>query len=477
MKRDHLLKIAIFLTCLALLIPIGVYAWTGTFTRYLADDYCFSAALKNDGFWTAQWNFYQTTSSRYPVIFLIGLSEFFGDRAITILPALAIIAWVASLWYLLRSLPLHLPRGSALAGALLIVFICIFQAPNRLQSIYWRSGMPTYTLPLILLCFLSGWMIHLYRRSLTGHKPGILTLLTVTLLAWIAGGCSETYAALQTGLFAMGITAASIWLKAYPRRSALKLLIPALVGALAAMLILFISPANTYRMAYFPEHPTLPVLIFYSLRHALAFVFHTFKDQPLPVLYTLALPAFFTFALGAFASGKSAVSLRRFLRWAEWVPVVTYLLMVCIVAPSMYAQSAYPENRALIEARFILTSDMVVFSAMVGWILGRGLTWLGRRRQIIAMAGLILIVLAAFYPLRAAWNGIHEAETDRAWAQAWDIRDEAIRTQIAAGKQEIIVTALDSRSGLMEMGEDPSMWVNTCAGEYYQVRTIKANLP
>lgn len=464
-------RLALIFGCLAFGVALAAFAYTGTFTRYWADDYCYNAALESDGFWKAQWRFYQHTSDRYSVIPLVGLSEIFGPSAIRFWPVTAVILLVSSLtWAFYQA-------GKALNGrfswleclllAEIAAFFTLWQAPNLFQILYWRTGMLTYLMPLIFLAFLAGWLMREARRE----RAPMWKLFLVGLLAFFAGGFSETNAALQAGF--LGLVAVGVWVGR--RAGTARLLVAAaLAGTLLAMVTLFLSPSNALRMVHMPESASLPVLVTQSFRFGVDFIRDTFVTQPLPTLVSLLAPL----AFGAAYQHLRPLQLPAWRFWlaAALILLVTYLLVVCCMAPSVYVEVAYPEPRALIAARFALTLGL----ALVGWLVGASAVRIAAdlpawNPGLASAAGLLAVILLAatsLYPLRATRAILAEVPAYQERAQAWDLRDQEIRRQIAAGELDVTVNALDSIAGLMEFRAEPDGFPNNCAAGAYQIRSI-----
>jgi len=502
MKSQRLVNGFLVFVCLALAAPLVGYAVVGTTARYRADDFCHSADIFTEGFWKAQAVVYMTTSDRYAVEPLVGISELFGRSAIRLLPALVIALWLAGMVWTLRQgakaakLPLRWPVIILLAE--LLVFFTLLEAPSRFQSLYWRAGMLTYLCPLVANTMLSGYLLkHL-------AKPPRLAYLGAVLMAFYAGGFSETSAALQTGAYALALLAALPWMKGALNKPALTLLASALAGSLLALLALYLSPAAHLRQANFAAPPDLLTLAAFSLSYGLDFMVDTFKVVPLPSLVSFGMASLLSFYIlvapshviaspeGAkqFGDGVRLLSpsgvlrdrfarndiVRLFLKLVAAL-LAGYLLIVCTMAPSMYAYQAYPEPRALITSRFVMVALMV----WMGWLAGEALFWLDNRLQIshftYGLGTLLLLAFLSLYPLRAALQTRQEYAEYQARAIAWDERDRAIQAAIANGEQQLTVVALDSIGAIGDLSPDPQHWANECAARFYGVRSIVAYLP
>lgn len=451
----------------AFLVPLGVYALTGFYTRYWADDYCFSQVLQDYSYWQAQVVFYQTTSSRFSVIPLIGITEFFGPGAIRWLPALNLAFLWGGFFSLLAALArwvrVQKPRLVAVLAATGLLFFLVLLAPNRLQVFYWRSGLFTYSFPLGLLAFNLAFVL---RRWGQDGSPS-WALAATGVLAFLAGGASETFGAMQTGLLGLAFLLALAALRGDARRHALALTGAALAGSVIALAVIFVSPSNQLRQVHFPPPPDLLTLVRMSLWHAFDFAVSSLRSQPLPNLVLLALGG----AVGLLLPSSYDK------RWRVWalvlIPLVGYILLVAVVSPSAYAQSASPEARALIVARFVTVLAVFFWGLFAAWVI-RDLSGNASRRQAFTWLGILLLIGLSLYPLRAVRLDLPAVQEARAWAEAWDTRDASIRAAVLSGVRSVETVELDSRSGLMEIGPDPGNWVNTCAAGYYDLDSIRA---
>lgn len=459
---------AILLAVLAFLVPLGVFALIGLQTRYWADDYCFSASLQEHGFWPAQAHFYQTTSSRYLVILMVALSELFGVQTISWIPLINLaflgLAFFACLRALGRLAGLVESDWVPLMAGLGLLFFLVLLAPNRLQAFYWRSGLLTYSFPISLLLFNLSGLLNVWRRS----RATLLTTVLAFVLALLAGGASETFVALQTAVLGL----LGLILLSHPRgrrrHAALTWLTAALVGSLLALVVLVLSPANAYRQAIFPAPPSLFGLLGMSFSNAARFVGSSLLSLPVPHVVLFLFGAFFGLRLpvqrGGVGHGKALLG----------ILAITYVLLVAVVSPSAYAQSTWPEARALILARLVLVVGVFALGLLLAWM---GRDALGTRLTLFQSTWLSLSLLLAlsFYPLRSAWQELPAVEPAQQWARAWEARHAYLLNQPASGLVHTV--QFDSLGRLLEIGPDPTNWVNVCAARYYQLEAIRATPP
>lgn len=482
----RLMRWVLWIGITVLVLGLGVFAYHGTLIRYLADDYCFSAVLKDQGFFQGQVFWYLTTSSRITVMLAVGVAELFGAEASRWLPFFVLTLGTTSLFFTLRALegflPLRLEREYSLLAALLVVFFAVYLAPNRLQSLYWRAGTLTYTFPIALGLVGAALGIYYLRWSQVNGKSE-WGPLWVGVIAFFAGACSETYAAVQTGFYIIAGLGSLFLLRGKLPSTSLTLVGAALLGSLLAMVVMVLSPANHSRMAIMPPTPTIPRLVEMSVVFAWDYLRDSMTGQVVANLALLALSFGWGCAVTAYLDSRNPEAAQRIaLTWEKTlvglaaIPLVCYLLVACGMAPSAFGESAPPEQRALMISRGVLVAGTAAWGAYLGsacyWITEK---WREKifHSEASRIALIFLLALLWLYPLRAAWQAVDELAPQSAWTAAWDARDLMIRTTAAQGASEIVVPALDSRSGVMELG-DANLWVNRCAASYYGMRSIQA---
>jgi hypothetical protein len=155
-------RFALFLGLILFLSGVALLAYLGTYNRYWADDWCYNADLKNLGFLeTLSGYSYNVTytPSRYSVTIFAGLIQVFETLGVQLMTPLTIIFWVAGLAFLFYNLAKMagylLSKWPVILVAAMIVYFSIYLSPHIYQSLYWRTGMLTYTTPLVFL----PWML------------------------------------------------------------------------------------------------------------------------------------------------------------------------------------------------------------------------------------------------------------------------------------------------------------------------------
>lgn len=471
--------VILLLAGLLILIPIGLQAWLGLFSRYTADDFCLAWNGTTRTFRDAQVIWYRTDSSRYAATLVFTLSDKLGRWTVQALPALVLMLWLVGGTWLLYRLQKKLSLGVSLAACFFFAALwesfVLLLAPNLYQVLYWRSGMVVYLLPLVVLQFL----VILLTYHLPPTKFNLLPLVAVLLiiLFFFNSGFSETMAVLQIGMLLLALLAVLVFGKGQMRGWGSTLLACALLGSLLALAALYFAPATQMRRGLLGAAPGLFSLVRMSMKNAFLYIYITLGEKAFPLLVlllTAMLAGYLSFSHQA-ARRFSPTSLVTALFLA---PLVAYLWMVCVVAPFAFGESTYPEARVLVDATFILVPMVMVVGLLLGAAFGN-LHLLADQPlpSWLNLAAVLAVLALSLFPLYSARKTWSEMPILQQRAQAWDARDAQVRQLAAAGQQDITVQAISSYAGLLEISPSPSNWVNGCAALYYHVHSITAVSP
>ncbi len=465
--------IALWVAAFATLVALALFAYLGTFTRYLADDYCEAVEVTHSSVFTSLAQRYMTSSDRYSNLLFVALSELVLPHNVRAVPVVMIILWTAALiwlaWEVKKLAGLRWPLAvDVLLGALL-AFFPIFEAPNRFQTIYWRSGMATHFAPLVYLTLFTALLLHLIRRG-EGRRPAVWLGILLFALAFIGGGFSEPPVAMLVVASLLALVALLIWEKGPRRLAAVTLVAWTLGGGLAALAVLKFSPGNAFRLGAAP--PTLPLLISRTILYSLQFISDSLATLPLPTAVSILITAALFYTLLACEPALSSKQRRSMLLLMVAIPVLMYGMIAASFAPSVYGQ-AYPVERARFAGRLMMTTAALVEGACLGVFLAQWRTI--RSQGLLVNLATIALIIVALYPLRSAVNVLQlNLGYAKQWASAWDARQAMIYQDKAQGQQNLIVPQLPGFEHVKELDTRARLWVNRCAAEYYGVQSIAA---
>ena len=459
------------------LFVLGLLSYIGTYTRYLADDYCEIVILR-DGFLPSNvfGNYLEgriRASNRFSNLLFIGISEGLGEYNVQVLPFLMILIWLVGLIWLMTQL--HKLSGFPFPGsvdylaAITILFFSAWQAPNRFQIFFWRSGMATHFVPLVFMTLFCGFI--LYRINL-GKKIGFHTSLGVFLGSFLIGGFSEPPAAFLIVLIFILLPIIWRWDDATRRQITLNLIIYCLGGTLFALLAMFFAPGNLTHGNTSLEN--LLLAFGNTIRFTVNFMDDTVRTLPLPSLVSVltGLLVFFILYIKSEKQDLDSYRMRQIWMWVLLVPFIQFLLIAASFGPSAYGQS-YPAERAQFLGRLIMTVALLLEGALLGVLFAHAKIIISRRRFFIFL-GILTLFILAFYPLRAGLSLLDDIPEYRQWTSTWDLRQMEINNSIAMGEQDLVVRWLPTKDGVKEIDGDTGHWVNRCVAEYYGVNTIRS---
>lgn len=465
--------IAVAIGTITTLAALGFFAYLGTFTRYLADDYCEMMRATSGNIVRSLVQRYMTSSDRFSNLLFVGVSETLAPRNVQIVPVAMIGLWTAALtwlvWEIRQLMRLEWPLLVDILLGGLLAFFPIFEAPNRFQTIYWRSGMATHFAPLVYLTAFSALLLMLIRRN-EGRRPALWLGPLCLVIAFFGGGFSEPPDAMLIAGSLLALAAVWFLVKGMRRRPALYLLAWTFAGGVLALTVMSLSPGNALRLGTPP--PSFPLLIERTALYSLQFVDDSLSTLPIPTVLSIGTAALLFYTLFACAPALSSGQDRRIVIAVVLVPVVMYAMIAASFAPSVYGQ-AYPVERARFAGRLMMTSAALLEGACLGVLLAQapGL----RSRALLVNAASVGLALIAIYPLRAAGGTLaSELPYARRWSAAWDARQATIYAEKAAGKQALVVPQLPGFEHVKELDPRPKMWVNRCAAGFYGVQSIRA---
>lgn len=471
------------------------HAYIGSFSRFASDDYCTAGVLRSHGFFGAQRYWFMTWHGRASFTFLISLLHLIaGTAAAPYLPGIVLGLWVVALTWGLSEIMRRWCSPEARLGAFVLAEIVIVSTlaatPDVYQSLYWETGAVTYISPLVLASVYLGLLARIAggRRSLELGVLGVSGLVT-----FVAGGFSETYAALQLVALSLGVLASLA--KPSAGRKAVPVLIAGLIGALLSAVVLASAPGNAARVASSAARAAAAApgtwlsLALLSVQFGLRSIASSLSAaHGVTAAAAFMLPA----VVAATLRPRSPATARTIS-----VRVLTARFLICMAAGvvvilACFAPTAYiaafvrggyrPQPRLVVTAQFAFFGLVCFWSYVAGIVLRGVNVWskpAGNAMRWVAVAAMLLLVA----PLNDIRHALMLIPSARMYAVSWDVQDREIRAAKRAGSRDVVVpptagTSRDSRGDLHfelnVVGADADHWVNQCAAEYYGVDAIVA---
>lgn len=463
-------KIVLVVGLAVLLGGLSLFVYLSYYNRYWADDWCYNADYLLKGFMeTLRGYFYDTTytPSRYSVTIFAGLLNVFDIVGLQWMTPLTILFWILGLVFLLRNIArlANLQIDSALMSLLsaLIVYFSIYLTPHLYQSLYWRTGLLTYTTPLVL----TTWLFVLITRQGLIAKPSNWETVLAGVLALLAGGCSE--AGTTVLISALGVYVLLAGIGAYRKQTwaikTLPIAVVSLVFAIVALCLLIFAPSTLIRKARYGAPTSLVDLPRLMFNYTYAFFVLAVKDYHHILIALISALVGFAYPITDARSYK----FHKYILLDVAVVVVTILLVAAALTPSIYIERGLPAPRTMIIPRFIA----VIGFALGGWVAGSAFREILKAQWLQTSAAILLLISFAFpvYTIVKLSDliSIYSQRT-----QAWDAREAVIQQALLSDSSRVTVTAIDGLpvSGIRDFDpkEKGGYWITQCAAEYYGIK-------
>jgi hypothetical protein len=477
-RQNRWARLLFYILLLAMLSSLALYAYLGTFTRYMADDYCSAAALKTEGFWGAQAYWWQNWSGRYSFSFVVSLVELLGLKIVPILPGGAIALWLFSLVW--GSLPLlrTLQVRHAIAGGLFLASIAIWSTYRAVddypQIVFWQTGILTY--PVTIILFFVGLGIALRRSSRPDQMRWWEMLLWFTF-AFVAGGFSETGAVVQLALVAI-LLLVVILIKNEHRKILIPILLAALIGSFLSLLVIALAPGNSVRSGGYQAIPPFIQTFPASLIETFEFLPSLAGLHTTLFVFDLLAGAFFAyfFVPVELQIKKSSIA----IYFAGSLLFALIGIWACI-APAYLLRGGMPPQRVMLSAYFLAASLMILWGILGAVLLRSMLPQSSLAAQGCISFGLLTLIML--------WGVLPFANSQaklvpplKNYSSLWDQRNHTMVESAQNEESAIITTDLTRVKALSELNTrlwlvgdfetTPDNWINRCAAQYYGVEQI-----
>jgi hypothetical protein len=444
-------------------LGLAAYAYLGSFTRMLADDFCSIGFANRLGLLRSIWFWYLNWSGRYTAFaadWLI-LKSILGPYRLGFLVPVTIIAWLAFLIFTIY-LQLEKKHPSALlhAAALAAVFLfLVFLLTTEIsQSLFWWNGMRSYALPLVVISFYF-LLFQVYKRfRISPLWAGLLGFI----LFFLSGGLGETFAVAQTAFILFWIGLDLLNLTDRPRNE-MVILYASLVGALCSLVAVILSPGNGLRQANLPASPNMLTLVSISLQAYGKFLAGFFQG-PARVLGLAGA------VLAAVWIGVQYLELASAKRWR----IPAYILGGVLVSfscfpPGVYGYSEPPPARIHIIPVFFLLAGLLGAGFTTGsWLAGRdGYRWLDSIPFIVSIT-----LLIGFCSLITITYLLGKRSEYVRFAEKWDQVDAQILQARAENRKTVSIPAMNNWAGLEWPTDNPNYWPTQCYSVYYGIQVV-----
>jgi hypothetical protein len=471
-----ILRIVPWIIFCALMFPILLHAYLGIFSRYMADDYCTLGSLRALGLLQSQVYWYSSWSGRFSFTLVINLLELIGPVVTSLIPGMTLLLWVSIGAVLFHRLASNLGYRLTIIWAMtiqaLVIFAVIAGVGNVFQSVYWLTGVVTYSVPLLLTTGYLLWVTLKFTQGDERFSTG--DIFVSFLLPFIAGGFSETYVAVQTTALGLGICIVLLLTNRglrSPRALALSI---GLLGSLLALILVAVAPGNSVRQDLFAAPLSIFEVLSRSLSNLKIFLSILLNQELVTVLVTILIPGIAVWLLKPTTGNQHPYSLKNKISILLGIPILAATLAFVSFVPYEYALSSYPDARVLITTRWIVYSGIVFWSFSIGSMIPKRMTYLPPLRIgasiILILVGVVICILSY-----QTSGGIYEMRpVMREFAHAWQSRHEKLLSAVDDGEELIMAASLRHMGGLAEIGYNPKEWINRCVAQAYGIEEVVA---
>jgi hypothetical protein len=466
------------------ILALIAYAYLGSYSRYMADDYSALRPVQTHGFLGAQISWYQAWTGRFSYTFLNSVAALLGPGMPRVTPGLLLALWfAAAVWaiYHLHSLSGSISWSRVVLFAGFIIFATLETAPNVSQSLYWQAAALTHVAPFIPLSFYVG----LVSRGMSKKHEDFsrkFNLVCAGILTFVAGGLADAYVVFQTCGLILSILAVQIFAGTHVKSRIRAFLVVGLIGSLIAFTVLLASPGNSVRQAFFPKHVSSWNIFGLTIFYSLGFVAKLLLTHPIIVLASVTLPLLIVlreFSLGYAPRWDHRLCIRLLLL----IPATVLLLIMCCTGASVYAISVMLPERARILLSLIFICGTVVWSrAAAEYLAGKLLTISWKRKQIISISASLCLLLLTLSPLISSFSILTIREKARSFAADWDRQDSQLRAAKQNGVADVTVQQIgdfQSRIGKgpgdLHLRTDSGFWINQVTASYYGLKSVRAS--
>lgn len=458
-----------------IMLPVLAHSYNSSFTRMIADDYCFAVIAKAEGLWGSLVYWFENWSGGHSSILGQSAVALSGPGAAGLLPALLLLSWWASLTWVVyefwKLCNLRYPTFFAPFLGSLLVYSIVLGLPNIYQAVYWTSGSLTYTAPMVVTTIYAGFALFTIRWQLSGVWL-LVALIASGILSFIAGGFSETTVALQIVMLSLAIVAAWFYLPLTKKRAGAAILVAGLIGSLIALVVTIAAPGNRVREATFSAGLPLVRVGFLAIENAAAFIAIQLAFFSLiPILLCLILSAIAAYQLQPVIL-KKPLTFKSALKWMAIALAVAFILITAALSPAAYGMNKMPASRAWVVPQTILIVTAIIWGFAMGLSLKKRDTGI----SFSAKAAIALLLLLIVGPLLATLGILSTTSSLQTYASEWDARDQSIRSAVANGDTTAIILPysvdLAKFATLDVVDETATGDYTVCMQNYYGLQSV-----
>jgi hypothetical protein len=464
-SRRMFLFIVLALFC----APLVAHVYLGSYSRFLADDFCSSAIARSRGIFRGTLYWYTIWTGRFSANFLDSLFGYAGPAVTPYTTGLVVVLWFIAIVIAVRQLANRdVPLIQSGIVAAMVLFVTLHVIPQVGQSLYWGQGMRSVVPPLILGTAYIAWIAN---RTQLDRKLGSLTLPAVGVLTFVAVAFAETYFVVQIAAIVFALVIPVIFKRYVVRtgKNYFAMLTAGLAGSLAGGLLMIVAPGNKIRQSSFPPPPALPHLLSISFRGLREFFELVVLAPDKWFVWIGLVLCSFIFGLQVFQQREQSPARPPALTLI-WLPVVGFVLLLACWMPMAWGTSLTLAHRTFIIPAYLLVCLATCWAYIAGRLCRRLYVPVQAVVTTLSMIGLLAFGMVAAHITRKMWQ---RRTTFAEYARSWDERDQLIQHAKSQGQSYAVVRGLHNWAELDEIAVDPKItWLTKCVQQFYGIGVI-----
>jgi len=447
-------------------IVISLHAYLGSFSRFIADDFCSYYYAKELGVIGSAIYWYRTWHGGYSVSFMDTLLVPIGPYRIQFIPATILVIWIAA-----TTTTIHFWRRdgrqardilSSVSFGMVTVSLTLLVSPDVAQSLYWWGGMRAYVIPIIV--FTSYLAIFQWFKGKHFNSLQILFWCFFSFcVIFASGGFSETFTPVQLVFFLVVIGAGLLFRKVRVNDPEFFFLLAGYFGALASLIAMVRAPGNAARQALYPQVGSLPAM--FSIAFS-GFIDYLVDIARIPDEIFGVFGGVIGFAWAGYLENSNNAG----KPWKIPAIFVSGLIFafLCFL-PAAYGIGSKPFGRTLIIPGAMLVASLLVTGFLGGkWLLSK----IQNRRLVhlfFFLAATILLGWSAYLQSRDMYNS---RQTFLEYARKWDEVDTDIIRAKQAGEEVVYIPSMENWANLDRPTDNPKFWVTACYTQFYGIQVL-----
>jgi hypothetical protein len=406
-----------------LAVPLLIRIYIGTLTRFSSDDFCWSMAVSERGFFGLQAHLYKECYGRLASSALLGFMSYLGDGTAPILPIITIVLCAASMAWLGFVITKRVWLSIVFAE-ILIVAVLTMAPRSALEPLYWQSALLTYLPPLFI-----GPLGAALSIRLNSLAVAVFTALLV---------CQFNEAV------SVMVVSGLLVVLPFVDRSRRRLVYAALIASALSTALVAASPGNTLR-----RNDPNPTDYLSLLSDSLLVTGRLLAN------IALSRGGILLLILGVTAGSHLQLKRKiRFLRDA-------FFCLILAVPPT--AASVYGIKTLMARTAIVPTLALVAAILFLGLGIGSFFT---------IRNGLPLLLCAALFVIVTGAQSMSLLPTMREFNRAWEAQNELL-TKSSPDAQVTIIPSINPFQDSWQLRTDQTWIINQCIATYYNVKSVQ----